>query len=399
MSRQSVVIVGGGIVGLCTAHFLLESGYQGRIQVVERDWSHSRSSTARSVAAIRQQFRLRENVELSRFGNDFFAAAESRLGRDIGYQPATYLVLSGPDGTERMRQAAKVQQEAGADVVMLEAVELSARFPWLRVDDLAVGILSLSGEGWIDPVKTLYALRDVLAAHPQVELVSGTVVRFQRDGDSISQLLLGDGRSIHGDVFVNAAGPGAGRLMRDSGLPIPIESRKRCAFVFESPRAPPGYPCLVDPTVAHRSVFSRPYGDRFLAVTSPDPQSDPETDDLRVDRYLFEEVIRPGLAHRIDGFDRLALVGSWAGHYELNTFDQNAFVGPHHEATNLFLNCGFSGHGVMHAPGAARGLAELLSGGRFESLDLGRFSLDRVAHSEPLDDLQPSERREIQSGI
>ena len=395
---ESVLIVGGGILGLCTAHFLLEEGFEGEISVLDRDWTHQRSSTARSVAAIRQQFRLEVNVLLSLFGNVFYSEARNRFGADIGYERARYLVLAGPDGLDRLREAHTAQIEAGADVDLLSPEELSDRLPWLRVDDLGGGILSTSGEGWIDPLKALTAIEGDLRSRG-VRLLSGAARSFERSDRIVRRVRLEDGSDVSADAFVNAAGPQAGHLMRRSDLELPIESRKRCAFVFDARLDHDFYPCLVDPTIADRSVFSRRYGGNFLAVTSPDPERDPDTNDLSVDGYLFDEVIVPGLRNRVETFDDLRLLDSWAGHYEVNTFDQNGFVGSYPGLTNLFMNCGFSGHGVMHAPGAGRGLAELVVHGEYRSLDLTLLEPERISRDEPLDDLQPSESRDVQSGI
>ena len=41
--------------------------------------------------------------------------------------------------------------------------------------------------------------------------------------------------------------------------------------------------------------------------------------------------------------------------------------GPGHP-DNFFVACGFSGHGLMHAPAVARALSELIALGRYETL-------------------------------
>ena len=57
--------------------------------------------------------------------------------------------------------------------------------------------------------------------------------------------------------------------------------------------------------------------------------ADPDTLDLGVDRSRFESFVWPALAHRVPAFDELRLLDAWAGHYEVNTVDHNAIVGPH----------------------------------------------------------------------
>lgn len=45
---------------------------------------------------------------------------------------------------------------------------------------------------------------------------------------------------------------------------------------------------------------------------------------------------------------------------------------------------GFSGHGLQQAPAAGRAVAELLSTGQFQTIDLNRFSFDRVLNNAPI---------------
>jgi glycine/D-amino acid oxidase-like deaminating enzyme len=136
-----------------------------------------------------------------------------------------------------------------------------------------------------------------------------------------------------------------------------------------------------------------------MAVTAPPPERDAATPDLEPDTYLFDEVIRAALARRVSGFEDTELVRAWAGHYEMNTFDQNAIVGPHTDVEGFWFACGFSGHGFMHAPAAGRGIAELVTRGRYETIDLSPFSPARIARGERLDDVQPSEAREEAAGV
>ena len=69
--RFDVVIVGGGVVGSSVAFHLAREQPSMRIAVVERDASYSASSALLSAGGIRQQFSLRENVQLSIYGIDF----------------------------------------------------------------------------------------------------------------------------------------------------------------------------------------------------------------------------------------------------------------------------------------------------------------------------------------
>jgi FAD-dependent oxidoreductase domain-containing protein 1 len=73
-------------------------------------------------------------------------------------------------------------------------------------------------------------------------------------------------------------------------------------------------------------------------------------------------VIWPALAARVPQFEALKLRSAWAGYYEMNTFDHNGLVGALPGVDNLFVACGFSGHGMQHAPAIGHAMAKLVMG-------------------------------------
>ena len=68
--------------------------------------------------------------------------------------------------------------------------------------------------------------------------------------------------------------------------------------------------------------------------------------------------------------------------YEQCDLDGNPIIGAT-SIGNFYAVTGFSGHGMMHAPAAGRGIAELIVRGRFESIDLTRLGYARVASGTP----------------
>ena len=67
-----------------------------------------------------------------------------------------------------------------------------------------------------------------------------------------------------------------------------------------------------------------------------------------------------------------------------NTVDANAIIGPHPHVPNLLLCNGFSGHGLQQSPGAGRAVAELITAGGYQTVDVSCFGFDRVLRGEPL---------------
>jgi glycine/D-amino acid oxidase-like deaminating enzyme len=57
--------------------------------------------------------------------------------------------------------------------------------------------------------------------------------------------------------------------------------------------------------------------------------------------------------------------------------DDHAVLGAVPSIDGLFVACGFSGHGFMHAPATGRLMAELILDGRPTGIDIGPLSIDR----------------------
>jgi glycine/D-amino acid oxidase-like deaminating enzyme len=140
---------------------------------------------------------------------------------------------------------------------------------------------------------------------------------------------------------------------------------------------------VIDPS----GLWFRSEGDRFLCGPPAVPDPDVSPADFELDPADFETRVWPLLAHRVPAFEAVRMTGAWAGHYDYNTFDQNAFIGPVPGVSNLLLASGFSGHGIQHAPAVGRGLAELICHGRYLSIDLGALSYDRYLTNSPLREL------------
>src|SRR5262249_51454367 len=96
------------------------------------------------------------------------------------------------------------------------------------------------------------------------------------------------------------------------------------------------------------------------------------------------------IAARVPAFESLKLQSCWSGHYDMSVFDRCPFVGPWSgHVDNFYIACGFSGHGLQHAPAVGRGLAQLVTTGRFQTLRLSRLSFSRSERNQPLVDEGP----------
>lgn len=392
MRALRVAIIGGGAIGAACALFLKRlGGAEVQVQVIEADPGLRLASSARSAASIRQQFSQAVNVQMSRFGWQLLSDPAAWLAvhdqvPELGLVRSGYLFLATTTlGARRLRAQQALQRAEGAAVDLLTPAQLQQALPWLTVDDVQQASLGRctaeAGEGWFDGEAFARALGRA-ARHLGALWVQGRVATAQRQGDALQALLLDDGRRIEADAVVLAAGAWSGAVGRRLGLDVPVVARHRTVFSLRCATPIPGPTPLV---VDAGGVWWRSEGPGFIAGWTPgagDADADDDTEQAQLDRPVlqqFEERIWPVLAARVPAFEALRVQTAWDGWYEVHPADHNALLGPHPHCANLLLACGFSGHGLQHAPAAGRGVAEWLLEGRWRSLDLSPLAAERLA--------------------
>jgi len=382
MDNRHIVIVGGGVIGSAIAYFLAaHPRFQGRVTVLERDSTYTYASSALSASSIRQQFSTPLNIKMSQFGITFLRELHQHLAVDgevpeLGLTEHGYLYLATSAGADMLRDNHQIQKAEQVDVALLDPDALQLRFPWLNVDDLAVGSLGISGEGWFDGYALLMAFRRK-ARSLGVNYVQADAQGFEQVNGKVTGVRLQGGVDIKCDVAVNAAGAWARPLLAGTGFDLPVVGRKRTVFVVSSPAQTPACPLIIDPS----GLWLRPEGQHWICGLPP--ADDPDDAPLEADYEQFDTVWQI-MANRVPTFEALRMQRAWAGYYEYNLFDQNAVIGAHPLLSNLILANGFSGHGMQHAPAVGRGIAELLVEGIYLSLDLSPLSAQRVLMNQSL---------------
>jgi glycine/D-amino acid oxidase-like deaminating enzyme len=381
-----VAVAGAGIVGSAVAYFLaVERRFPGRIAIVERDTSYRDCSTARSAGGLRQQFSTPENIAMSLFTLATFRRLKALFGADadVSFREQGYLILGSADGAKVLGENVALQQSMGADIALIDAAALAARFPWLSADGVGAGAFGQSGEGWFDP-PSLAALFRKAAVGAGAVVLNDEIVGIDLAADRVAGVRLAKGGRLACGRLVNAAGGWAGALAALAGVVLPVEPRKRYVYVVDC-RGPPEAlrqaPLTVDPS----GVWFRPEGRLFLCGKSPVPDREPPPGNLEeIDHAFFEDEIWPPLAARVPAFESVKVVSAWAGYYDTNTLDHNAVIGPHPRIANLYFANGFSGHGAQQAAAAGRAIAELIVDGGYRTIDLTRLGYARIAAHAPL---------------
>jgi FAD-dependent oxidoreductase domain-containing protein 1 len=384
--RYDVVIIGGAIVGSSIAYYLREEGFSGSIALVERDPQFAHAATTLSCASIRQQFSIPENIRLSQFTLKLFRRLKEEFGADadLGFREGGYLILAGENGLPILKANHEAQMAEGADIVLEDADQLTRRFPWLSAEGITAGAYGRSGEGWFDAHAMLMLFRKALR-EKTIDFITADVTGIVRQGDRVTSVSLDNGEQLEAGIVVNAAGPNAGTVSAMAGLALPVEPRKRNVFIFEAHEKYDDMPLLVDPS----GIYVRPEGSVYITGGAEDASTDGPADpaDFEPDWPLFEESIWPTLAARIPAFEALKPGRAWAGHYDYNSLDQNAVIGPHPEVANFLFANGFSGHGLQQAPAVGKALAEWIVHGEYRAVDCTAFGYARIADDRPFREL------------
>ncbi|MEP2641932.1 FAD-binding oxidoreductase [Roseobacter sp.] len=384
-NSYDVVIVGGAIYGSSVAWWLSQMpGFQGRVLVVEKDPSYEFAATSHTNSCIRQQFSNKINIGVSQFGAEFVKNFKQFMGGDpdvpdLVLQSYGYMYLADtPAFADTLRQSQAVQAELGAHTKFMTRGEIAADYPFYQLDDILGANHNLVDEGYFDG-GTMFDWFKRMARKNGAEYVTDEVTGLTRTGAKITGVTLKSGATIACGTLVNAAGTRGRQVAQMAGLDLPIEPRRRYTYIFDA--AHPldrDLPLTIDPSGVHVRTDGRYY----LAGGAPDDDPAVALDDFAADHSLWEDKFWPIIATRIPQFEKIKLINMWVGHYDYNTLDQNAIVGPHPEISNfMFLN-GFSGHGLQQSPALGRGIAEYIAYGHYRSLDLSPFAADRVLRGE-----------------
>ncbi|XP_050529128.1 FAD-dependent oxidoreductase domain-containing protein 1-like isoform X2 [Daktulosphaira vitifoliae] len=410
-----ILIIGGGVIGSSIAYWIQDKCRDGiSIAVVEKDLSYSKASSALSAGGIRQQFSLKENVELSMYSAEFLRNIKDHLSipehepPNVNYNPSGYLYLATEKGANTMLKNHEVQKKVGAKVELLSPEQMKIRFPWLNINGIVLGSLGTLNEGWFDAWSLLDAFRKK-AKSLGTYYVEGEVIDFgfkidtsivvegdeNKEYEGINSVKVklpnGELQQMVFGLCIIAAGADSGKVAQLAKLgngkgflstPLPIEPRKRFVYYFHAPKGPSIAPMVIDPS----GLYFRPDGfnNHYICGKSPDENDEPDTSNLDVDHEYFEKEIWSQLAHRVPAFEEAKVKNSWAGYYDYNWYDQNAVIGPHPSYFNLFFATGFSGHGIQQAPAVGRAIMEMITESGFNTIDLTKFGFGRLIAEKPL---------------
>jgi sarcosine oxidase subunit beta len=373
-----LVIVGGGVVGATTAFHAARAGL--RPLLLERRPRLCTLTTPAAAGGFRLQFDTLDDLELMRESVEFFLHFESITAQSTyhsGVRQQGYLWLTTSEkGEAHQRELVTRQHSWGQhDIELLTGEEVRHRFPFIGPDVRQARFRA--GDGFLDQKQI--TLGCVAASRASV-LTGCAVTGLDVRGGRLRAVQTTRG-TVQTERAVIAAGPFSGIVAAMAGVTLPIETVVRQKVVLpQVPDVPENAPMVIDEeTGAHwRPAFSGAY----LLFADPATPPSPPTDDVLPEHRFAFRLLDPASPVSVARITPLwERVWDHSGSHWLMQAGQYTLTPDHKplidetDISGLFVNTGYSGHGVMASPAGSRILTDLLTGKL--PAHAGPFSLTR----------------------
>ena len=410
---KNVLIIGGGVIGLMSAYYLLEAGH--RVSVADQTTmtdgcsygnaglvapSHvvPLASPGMISTAIRYMFsstsplyiKPRIDRNLITWAWNFYRFSTrkhvhyavphlkniSLLSKelyndltknfDFGYKEAGLLMLFSTGRGEKMEvEAAALAQKEGVDAQILNAQEISERQGGLAID--AKGGVYYPGDVQLIPHRMMDVLKHFLTRHGVQFFTEQQIKGFKLDNGKIWKI---DGLDLPGpfDEVVVAAGSWSPLILDGIGLNLPLQAGKGYSFMMENMGNSLRIPCVLK--------------EARVALT-------PMENNLRIAGTM--EIA--GINHRVCMNRVKGIVGSVSAYYpdivpdipekkdvwhglRPCSADGLPFIGRSRKIKNLVIATGHAMMGITLAPATGKLVSEIISEKKV-SIDIDAFSPDR----------------------
>ncbi|GAB2786919.1 FAD-binding oxidoreductase [Halomonas shantousis] len=397
----TVVIIGGGIIGLTAALALSERNIP--VVVLEKGRLAAEQSS-RNLGWIRKTSRHAEDIPLAQAADRLWASMAERVGSDVGYRQSGIMFLARKDEQLAMHEAwLKSVQALSLDSRLLSPREIDEQVPGGR-GQWAGGIFTAS-DGRAEPTLASSAIARAAMAKGAVIIENCAVRTLSMSGGKVSGVVTERGE-IRCDQALLAGGMWSRRFLGNLGVSLPTLPLTLSVFKTTPMQGP------TDIAVGAPDFSFRQHMDGGFIVTQRGALDAPLTldhlligsrylgalrgqrDNLRISlgRHFFKDLalprrwrkdrrspferirtLDPAVNHALNEearhnlsaawplFEQATVESSWAGTIDV-TPDSNPVIGPVRGVPGLTVASGFSGHGFGTSPAAGQLAADLLSG-------------------------------------
>ncbi len=364
IGKADAVVIGAGIIGASTAHFLTRLGY-GDVVLVDKGRVCGGSSQY-SAAHIRQHYTNEVAIRLAVRAAGWFADSEAAFGGPAGFRQLGYMVIAPPDEAQALRDVVPEQQRLGVRTELLTPEEVVHRWPDLELEGIELACFEETS-GYADPVLTVQTIVET-ARRQGLHLYEGCeVLAIETVGGNVSGVVTTEGEIATG-VVVNACGPWGDRVGRMVGVEHALRFSREHEALFDAPEGFGEIPVRSD--VQQRLYFRNYDGGKVLVgqgwpkhVEPVDPEDYDDGITQEALDYMVPRVVRrlPALRETLaqTGYGG-AFVTGYSGVYDI-TEDWYPIVGEE-EVSGFWSAFGGSGHCFKLGPTIGESLAATIAG-------------------------------------
>ena len=382
MTTAEAVVIGGGIVGASTAHYLARKGLKG-VTLLERDAIAS-GATGRTGGLVRMHYTNRPETEMALWSRGVFQRWGELIGGESGFRQTGFVFVVGPEDVEGLKRNVAMQREVGVRQEVLAPAELKKLLPaWVASDVGAATYEPESGHA------------DGHAAANSMARRAADLGVTVRQGAGATRIVVRTGRVmgvetadgvIQTHTLVLAAGAWSAALARTAGVEMPLEVMMLAVGVLERPPSLSAlHPACID-TI--QGIYFRPEGDNLTLLgdsrfeerddASVDPNSHPPEPP---DGWNADAALR--MTRRVPALSDGRWRRTWIG-VDGRTPDGCMILGQAPGVEGLYLACGMNGHGFKTGPSVGLAMAELILDGHATTVDIRPFRPSRFAEGQPI---------------
>lgn len=381
-----VVVIGGGIIGLSTAYYLLKSGK--RVLLVEKEQFGAGASGACDDMILLQSKKPGISLQLALESIEMYRSLSKELGMDVEFESRGGMILiENVQQLGVMEEYVEQQRKYGLDVSIIDKNEVKKRQPHVR-DGIIASTYS-TRDSQVNPLKVM---RGFLKNSSRMGLVSIKEVNI-KEINSVKDhwtLSFENGEVVDTQYIVNAAGAWSPEIGKMIGIDIPIAPKKGQIVVTEQ-----------IPPIGETNVWSAEY-----IVSKLQPELYTKKDDIRSRLgigFSFTQTTDGnymiGSTRENVGFDRetdlvalnilidqavkffpilknVNMIRSFAGLRPASA-DGKSIMGEVESRKGFYIASGHEGDGIALAPITGRLISDMINGIKtqynIEELNIKRF--------------------------
>ena len=352
----SVVILGGGLIGLSAAWHLRRQDPAVPVVVLEREHVGAAASGA-SAAGVRVMGRDRAERALALASLERWRELDRELDGVTGYRRGGGLRVALDEALWRQASAWVDEQRAdGVPLELADAAQVRRLAPGLAESCLGGVFCALDGQAEAGPAVLAFAAAARRAGARVEEHVGAEQIIVQ--GGRAVAVSRSDGRREPCDAVIVAAGAWTPSLLAPHGVRLPFTTRALQMLLTE-PAAGTLAPVL---SAFERKISFKQLGSGAYLIGGGWPAAMP--DEARNRWCMLDGSVQSSLAMARELYPPTAdvkLARGWAG-LEAFTVDDLPVLGRVPGLEGVLLAAGFSGHGFALAPAVGDVLARLALG-------------------------------------